>query len=302
MIAKVDTMQHPRILVVHRRSTYTDLVSNHQLPSFSRLVNASDPIVDNILLAHANHVASMEKVKQSLLERELKFVWRHRIDDVNPDEFDLVITVGGDGTVLHASHSIANTPVLGVNSSPTTSVGFFSGAMVDTFDEVLDKVLNDELSPLRLCRMVVRVNDRVVTTRALNDVLFCHDCPASTTRYVLTHDGISENQLSSGVWVSTAAGSTAAINAAGGRVMPARSRRLQFVVREPFPAGGALDPQPPTLVHGFVTDENKLSIRSKSVAARLYVDGPHVVFPIEMGDEVSFYRSSTPLLLLGLKP
>ena len=40
----------------------------------------------------------------------------HPISDV-----DLVVTVGGDGTLLQASHLIANDsiPILGVNSDPT---------------------------------------------------------------------------------------------------------------------------------------------------------------------------------------
>jgi hypothetical protein len=73
------------------------------------------------------------------------------------------------------------------------------------------------------------------------------------------------------------------------------------MVREPFPVGGALELKKPTLIHGFISDNESLSIHSKTVAARLYVDGPHVVFPVEMGDLVTFSRSETPLHLLGYK-
>jgi NAD+ kinase len=147
--------------------------------------------------------------------------------------------------------------------------------------------------------MSVSVGGEVVSDRVLNDVLFCHDCPASTTRYVLTLRGRSEDQVSSGVWVATAAGSTAAIRAAGGRQIQAGSTRLQFAVREPGPCGGAADYRLPTVTHGFVRQGETLEIRSRSTVARIYIDGPHVVFPVGFGDTVSFTGAAAPLNLLG---
>lgn len=265
----------------------------------ARLIKDQDKIVRSVLTAHENHINALKVVKQELKSRKLMFVWRHRIQDVDTDEFDLLITVGGDGTVLHASHAVNATPIFAVNSSPTTSVGFLTAARAETFGERLDQVLSGSFPLVTLNRMEIMVNGKVAATRALNDVLFCHICPASTTRYVLEKNGTCEDQLSSGVWVSTAVGSTAAIQSAGGRVMPPRSRRLQFVVREPFPSGGAEARIKPTLTRGFVSHGEELSIRSKTEAARLYVDGPHVVFPVDFGDRVTFAMSSEPLNLFG---
>lgn len=292
-------MNAPRILVVHRRSTYTAFVSQRRSSRMSRLAKRRDPLIARILLAHENHLESMAKVRAALKVRRIPAVFRHDISGLDPDSFDLVVTVGGDGTVLHASHSIGSTPVLGVNSSPSTSVGFFTAACASDFGDVLDAVLGGRVRPIPLTRMEVRVNSVVVTRRALNDVLFCHDCPASTTRYILTHGALSEDQLSSGVWVATAAGSTAAIRAAGGRPMSPRSKRLQFAVREPIVPVGASPGGRLALVRGVVARGDTLAIRSKTQAARLYVDGPHVVFPVSFGDGVAFSAADTPLLLFG---
>ncbi len=292
-------MKRPHILVVHLSSTYTNLVSKQRDTRVTKLVELGDPLVKDIISTHKNHETSISKVKNEIVKRNLDFTCRGSIGDLDPDVYDLVVAVGGDGTVLHASHSIGNTPVLAVNSSPSTSVGFLTAAGAENFGPILDQVLDRAFEPVRLSRMEVRVNDEVVTKRALNDVLFCHDCPASTTRYILTFDGKSENQLSSGVWVATAAGSTAAIRSAGGRVMPPRSRRLQFVVREPFQSGGDHMHRQHQLTRGFISEDETLIIRSKTEAARLYVDGPHVVFPINFGDVVTFSRSDEPLSLFG---
>lgn len=292
-------MGKPRILVVHRRSPYADMVPGGAGPDVARMFELSDPFVESLVKAHEAHESTMERVAAVLAERDLDATWCHELGGVDPGRFDLVITVGGDGTVLHASHAIGETPVLAVNSSPLTSVGFFTAAGADGFAEVLEQVLRGEVRPTKLYRMSVRVGGEVVSDRVLNDVLFCHDCPASTTRYVLTLRGRSEDQVSSGVWVATAAGSTAAIRAAGGRPVQAGSGRLQFAVREPGPCSGAADYRLPTVTHGFVEQGETLEIRSRTTAARIYIDGPHVVFPVGFGDTVSFAGSAAPLNLLG---
>jgi NAD+ kinase len=291
-----------RVLVVHRRSVYDDLMMNGGKRSrLGDLVKAGDPLVQDIARAHANHQDAMSKVALALGGMGCDSLWLHHLGETRPDDFDLVVAVGGDGTVLRISHAVEKAPILAVNSSPATSVGFFAAATAETFPKVLSQVMDGSFEPVRLARMEVRVNDRVVSNRALNDVLFCNACPASTTRYALTYGGQTEEQLSSGVWVATAAGSTAAIFAAGGRPQRPRSRRLQFVVREAYPRGGAERRAKPVLVNGFVHAEDALTIRSKTENARLYVDGPHIVVPVEFGDEISYGRSAADLLLYGYR-
>jgi NAD kinase len=46
---------------------------------------------------------------------------------------DLVVSVGGDGTFIRASHSVqeqSRTALLGVNSSPSSSFGFYSAGLL----------------------------------------------------------------------------------------------------------------------------------------------------------------------------
>ncbi len=287
----------PAVLVVHRRSAYTDFVSEKGHPHVKRLIQEGDPLVAGLVSAHDHHSAAMDKVAEALDARNINATWRHDINDLTPDDFDLIVTVGGDGTVLHASHTIERSPVLAVNSSPSTSVGFFTCTDAAHFGACLDTVLRGEDEPVSLSRMEARVNNKIVTDRALNDVLFCHDCPASTTRYLLKYNGETEDQVSSGVWVATAAGSTAAIRAAGGTPLAPHSTKLQFAVREPIPSGGANGRRRPTLTNGLVEEGVTFSIHSKTDAAMLYVDGPHVVFSVSFGDQVSFARSDKPFKL-----
>ena len=89
---------------------------------------------------------------------------------------------------------------------------------------------------------------------------------------------------------------TAAARSAGGRVLPLASRKLQYVVREPYrPRGGA-----PRLTMGLVEPGSSLALKSKMRQARLFLDGDHVVHDVTIGDVVTFRRSQEPLIVLGL--
>src|SRR4029434_11165662 len=101
----------------------------------------------------------------------------------------------------------------------------------------LEALLDRKVGEVRLARMQVTINDRLLPYYALNDLLVAHANPAAMTSYTIQLGTISEPQRSSGLWIATAAGSTAAIRAAGGRMLPLRSRKLQYLVTEPHTAG-----------------------------------------------------------------
>jgi NAD+ kinase len=294
-------MSSPRILALYRESAYSEVAADGAGGRIKALLDSRDALVADIVRAHERHESSMERIRRELESRGLEAAWRHDWSDLSPDDFDLVVTIGGDGTVLHASHSIGDTPVLAINSSPETSLGYFAAGDAAQLGALLDAFLGGDLPATPLYRMEVRVNGRVIGTPVLNDALFSHLCPASTTRYELQVGEVREEQLSSGVWVCTAAGSTAVASAAGGREMRPGSRRLQFIVREPGTVCGESGRRWPEMVKGFAGHDCPISIRSKTSAARLYLDGPHLVHRIDFGDVVTFGGAARPLRLLGYR-
>jgi len=288
-----------RVLVVSRKSELDLLPKSIRSSLFKKLSSRKDPEAADILLAHREHRHTLEVLKEAAERLHLKARFVHRINGVKADAFDLVVTVGGDGTLLHASHHIGPTPVLAVNSSPSTSLGYLTAARAENLEERLRAAVEGRLRPKRLERMAIAIEERTVYTRVLNDVLFCHACPASTTHYTIRLGDKEEPQVSSGVWVSTAAGSTAAILAANGRVTPPSSRRLQYVVREPH----SQRRKDYRLLHGFVPLGEQLRIAtSLHHEAKIYVDGPDELFTVRRGERVAFFVSDEPLLLLGFDP
>jgi NAD+ kinase len=259
------------------------------------LLALRDPTVVNILPAHQEHVSTLMEIKRVLADAGVEVV-PLRKKDFDDRDLDLVVTVGGDGTMLRASHSVRRAPILAINSAPTYSVGFFCGATRTNAAEALRRALEGQLRGVVLTRMQVRLNGRVVASRVLNDALFCHKSPAATARYIVEYRGVVEEQKSSGFWIGPAAGSTAAQRSAGGRVLPLTSPNLQLVVREPYTPRG----EGYRLTRLIVKPGAPVTIRSKSREMRIFIDGPDRMVRAVLGDVVTFEQSAEPLTVLGL--
>jgi NAD+ kinase len=287
-----------RVLVISKRSSYDLFVRQQRLPRIIELLARSDATVARMERADKHHAETIEEVRKAAdaVGWRATFRERDRVGDLNG--FDLVITVGGDGTLLWVSHAVGDTPMLGVNSAPQDSVGFLCGTRRGEVLAHFEAIEGERVPRVRVARMKVEVDGEVVHNRVLNDVLFAHPIPAMTSKYILELGHAREEQKSSGIWVSTAAGSTAAIRSAGGKPMAFRSRMLQYLVREPYLSPGAEY----GLSRGYVHPGEVLRVRSKMRDARIYADGSRNAVSVEFGQEVSFSLSEESLVLFGVSP
>lgn len=299
----------PRVLVVLKRSSWRKWVEEEADARIVQLIDEGDETVRRMRPGHIDHTETIEEVRQALADLGAEVVWHNRPHHFRVDgPCDLVVTVGGDGTLLGASHGIGpGIPLLGVNSAPAHSIGFFCAARKGRVKESLAAALAGTLDRVELTRMRVELNGRALNNRVLNEALFCHSSPAATSRYilrVLSHDAPSgprvlaeEEHKSSGLWVGPAAGSTAAQRSAGGLVLPLDSSDLQYVAREPYrPEGEKLK-----MTMGLVAGEQSLDVKSRMRQARVFLDGDHLVHDVTIGDVVTMRRSTEPLVVLGLR-
>jgi NAD+ kinase len=280
----------PRIVLVVKRTVLA------RGGAAARMARRGDPTARRLYGAHREHERTLDAVRGALRERGLA------ASEIPGDPLDasarrllgradLVVTIGGDGTLLAASHHVTTGAVLGVNSAPGDSIGHFCCTRRALFLATLDAILAGRLRPVALARLALRIDGRRLREPALNDVLVAHPIPAATTRYALTVGGRTEEHRSSGLWISTAAGSTAGIRSAGGQVMPRGSRRLQYLVRELLREPGRRY----RLEHGFVTPPAGLTVSSKMQEGRLWVDGARTVYPFPFGARLSVTTSAPPL-------
>jgi len=286
-----------RVLIVTKRSAYETYAVDPADPLLERLIATGDPLVRGMLASHENHYSTLDAVTKSL---ERLGVAADRIDRGTPfDErrYNLVVVVGGDGTFISAAHQVRAVPVLGVNSAPKDSVGFFCGATRATVERLLARLVRTDLPATIFQRLRTEIDGEGIAEPALNDVLYAHENPAAMARYSLGVDGRREEQRSSGVWVGPPAGSRAAVGSAGGRRLALDAKRYQFVVREPYQGRG----RECRLRKGVLGPEDVLEIRSHFGHARIFVDGPHVSRAIPFGATVRIRLSDRPLRVLGFR-
>lgn len=290
-------MSNNNVLVVYKESAYSRYLSAPQLTKGLK----QGRYWDIVRGSHERHNHTLKTVRQTLAEMGLRAKWvlRDRVQTLKSVDgsFGLVITVGGDGTLLDSSHHLVRTPVLGVNSDPHRSVARFSGCDADSFHRVLCAYRGGEIKPVLLQRLELSIGGRRNNWLVLNDLLIAAASPAATSRYVLKAGTRMEEQLSSGIWVSTAAGSTAAALSAGGKALPVLAEKFQFVVREAYQKKFG----PRKLLRGVLGRGQKLEVVSYMKEGRVFVDGANLVAPFRLGEKLEVRLSWKPLRVIGLR-
>ena len=288
----------PRVLVVYKKDAYQHYIREQRDPHLVRLLRRGHPDALEMQRAHAIHEAAIEAVAQALRRLPVRFDLVSRVDLRVERPYRLVVSVGGDGTFLQAARSVAQTPILGVNSDPQRSEAVFCAATRSTFETLCRRALQGRLPELRLYRLRLALNGQRLPQRAINDVLVVHDDPATMSRYRLRVAGREEAQKSSGLWVSTAAGSSSAVLAAGGVRLPWGAEKFQYRPREMY-----LGRLSCGRLRGSVLSRHA-SVRVTWLMRRgcAFVDGPHVKIPLRFADQLDIRLSvSDPLRVLGLR-
>ena len=287
----------PRVLVVYKKDAYQQYVQEQQDPHLVRLLAKRHPDLLEMQKAHAVHEEATRAVLRTLRELPVEWEMAYRADLKVTKRYDLVVSLGGDGTFLHAARSIGRTPILGVNTDPTRSEAVFCSATSRTFPELFRGAIRGRLPRLRLFRLQITLNGKLLPVRAVNDFLLAHDDPATMTRYRLSLGGREELQKSSGLWVSTPAGSSSAVWAAGGVRLAWGAKRFQYRPRELYQ--GRLSRC--RLTGGVLSAGVRLRLTWLMRRGSVFVDGPHVKIPLQFADQVDLRLSlSDPLHVLGL--
>ncbi|MBJ62412.1 MAG: hypothetical protein CMB57_04085 [Euryarchaeota archaeon] len=135
---------------------------------------------------------------------------------------DLVIVLGGDGTLTSISHNIdSNTPVMGVNSHPRSgdpngSVGFYMDSNIETFSQDLEAALSGNAIVNRLPRLQATIEttsgNKIRSDPAMNDLLVANTHQYAPSKYNLRRGDIDIKQQSSGLLFSTWLGQGAWFN------------------------------------------------------------------------------------------
>lgn len=205
---------------------------------------------------HATYMAALGRLRRELDGlAKLQFIDRGFLPNFIFTEQDLVVTVGQDGLVVNTARYLKGQPIVAVNPDPTRYDGILLPFQPAQARAGVVRVLEESAVYHAITMAHARLNDGQ-NLLAFNDFLVGQRTHVSA-RYSLRWQGRSEEQSSSGVLVSTGAGSTGwlssvqnmARSVAALLVPQERARRpgaetalrldwndprLVFVVREPF--------------------------------------------------------------------
>lgn len=286
------TVKLRKVLIVPKKSTYQIQAIEHKEANFLKLLEEGHSSVTKVKVAHDEHMETLEHLLEALDKRGVEHREVVRADlEGHIKGVDMVISVGGDGTFLNASHHIDTLPLLGINSSRSSSFGHFCLGNLKNIEQVLDDIENDRIEIIKLLRLELLLNGKVLPDLVLNEVLIAHSNPAATSRFIVHLRGITEEQKSSGIWVSTPSGSTCSLLSAGGTVLPINDQRYQYIVREP-----CMRPNEKwQLVRGILDRQEEMRFVSQTRTGTLFVDGQHIEHHFGLGDELIIRASQHDL-------
>jgi NAD+ kinase len=216
----------------------------------------------------------------------------HLAEDGLGDHIDLLVVLGGDGTLLHGASLVAErgVPILGVNLG---HLGFLTSCAPEDAKSALEQALRGEMAleeRMRLRCDLKRASGEVITRFACNDAVVSQGALARLIELDARLDGTRiALYRADGLIVATPTGSTAYTLAAGGPVVTPDVRA--FVVT-------------PICPH-TLTNRPVVCPSSSRIAIRLAGAADHVMITIDgqwgttlgMDDVIELSQAAPPLYL-----
>lgn len=203
---------------------------------------------------------------------------------------ELIICVGGDGSLLHAArrYGVAGLPLLGVNLG---RLGFLVDVSPAELDARVDEVLAGRFREERRLLIEMRVRSSDATGVALNDVVLHKADPGRMQEFSTHIDGIGvTTHRADGVMVATPTGSTAYALSAGGPILHPALDALVLVPISPH----TLSDRPLVV---SAASEITLTVGAGAGGARVSCDGQPGI-ELAPGDTVTVQRSTRTVRLL----
>lgn len=200
---------------------------------------------------------------------------------------DLVVVVGGDGSVLLTVHQMRKqVPVLGINWG---EVGFLADLEPDEA-EAFFAVHRSVFQVERRMRVSLSVDGKWLGD-ALNEAVIVTDRPAKMLRFGVYVDGTSAERFrADGLLISTPTGSTAYAMSAGGPIVDPQIEGFLLIPLAPY----MLSSRP----HLISTGRNvEISLETEK-PAHLVIDGQST-FELEREATVTVKRSEEPALFVS---
>lgn len=269
---------HESVVIVTRKTELDDLVARFNTRPQARFyLEQAGHSFEAIEAAHLRHQEVLSRIRK-VVPRTVRCqtIDREMVPQYTFGDDDLVVTVGQDGLVSNTAKYLSGQPILAINPDPER----FDGVLLPFTVADAEPALHASLYGSVRTRSITLAKAELTTGQSLlafND-FFIGASSHVSARYRIAIGDRAENQSSSGIIVSTGAGSTGwlqsvfagaagVIEALGGTVVPPAnggrlnwdSEHLVYSVREPFPSIATRT----SIVHGAFSNETPLHVTSR---------------------------------------
>jgi NAD kinase len=239
-----------KIIIVTRRTRLQELVARFNTKAQARFyIEHSGGSFSDYEMEDDEYRRSFDQLSKSLdMGLKLQVIDRDFLPTFMFMPQDIVVTLGQDGLVANAAKYVKGQPIIAVNPSPRIFDGVLLPFLPGSVAGAVDRLVREKAVLRDVTMAEAKLTDGQ-SLLAFND-LFIGPKTHVSARYRIVWSGKSEPQSSSGVLVSTGAGSTgwlssifnmtrgvAGLSGASFNVptqLEWEDLRLVFVVREPF--------------------------------------------------------------------
>ena len=202
-------------------------------------------------------------------------------------EYDYVVSIGGDGTILRSADEIGklSIPIIGLNKG---RLGFLANSPIEVFDSLIDKI---QASKFKISeRSIIQVEFEGNIKSALNEI----SVSRKNTTSLITIDTKLDNQYLNTYWadgliISTPTGSTGYSLSCGGPIIMPDSKN--FVLTPIAPHN--LNARP--LV---ISDEKKIEISINGRESEYFVSADSKIFSVSIDSKLNISKAPHVLKMI----
>lgn len=268
-------MNFETVIIIRDKTRLEQLIERFNSKAQAKFyIESSDGDFEFFELEHNTFYESLSKIKDTI-HRILKYkvINRSFLPTYIFTEKDLVLVIGQDGLVANTAKYINGLPIIGINPDIDRYDGILLKYSPADLRDILKNTIKGNYDIKQVTMAKATLNDGQELL-AFNDFYIGTDSHVSS-RYSIEFNGIKEKQSSSGIIVSTGAGSTgwlsSIFNMANninklhntksvdcGTTIKWNENKLVFVVREPFRSKMSQT----NIGYGIITSNKKLKIES----------------------------------------
>ncbi len=198
-----------KIVVVTKKTWLEELIERFNTKSQAKFyIEHMGGSFEDYEAAHKQYYVSLDKLKKSMpLDIKYQMIEKSFLPNFLFGPNNLVVCIGQDGLVINTAKYLENQLIIAVNPDPERFDGVMIPFSVEQFPKILKKVVDGDHSVIRVTMAVAKLNNNQ-QLYGVNDLFIGHKSHGSA-RYSITFKGRTEPHSSSGIIVSTGAGSSA---------------------------------------------------------------------------------------------